>query len=222
MVVPTGKSVFGSAAAVIQTDRFGGEGCSVYSFERFSQVLYITKTHLKALDQPTQRCSQETINTNTSACIASFIEKQLGCSTMILGSKYSKTPQCTTKSQLLALANISRLLDEADGNDIYNMTGCLSSCEKDSYILSADPLETQGAGGYNGGIPCELYLQLRMMQSSYTEEEQYVIYDGISFIADIGGYMGLLLGSSLLGIYMAIEALLRKILCKPFRGKHDV
>ena len=186
-------------------------GCSAWSTKKFSQVIYITQTHLKALDQPTQRCSQEAMNTNTSACIASFIEKQLGCNTKILGSQYSNTPPCTTKSQLLALANISRMLDEADENDIYEMTGCLSSCEKDSYTLSADPLETNTATVYNGDIPCELHLQFRMMHTSYEEKEQYIIYDVDSFIADVGGYMGLLLGSSILSLFDLMESFLRAI-----------
>ena len=45
--------------------------------------------------------------------------------------------------------------------------------------------------------------------------KQYVIYDNNSFIADVGGFMGLLLGSSMLGLYNELESLLRKVLCKP-------
>ena len=221
MFVPNGRAVFGSATAIVRTDSFG-QGCSNINSVKFSQVIYMTRTHLKSLDQPTQPCNQENVNVNTSACIAMFIEKQLGCKSLILGSQYSNSPQCTTKSQLMGLANYSRLLGQADGNDIHDLTRCLSSCEKDQFILTADPLERDGAYTYRGDIPCELHLQIRMMQSSYKEEEQYVIYDGVSFIADIGGYMGLLLGSSLLGIYMAMEAFMRKLFCRPFRGKLDV
>ena len=35
----------------------------------------------------------------------------------------------------------------------------------------------------------------------YTEYEQYLTYDYRSFVADFGGYLGLLLGSSLLTFY---------------------
>ena len=31
--------------------------------------------------------------------------------------------------------------------------------------------------------------------------EEYVVYDSDSFIADVGGFFGLLLGQSMLGIY---------------------
>jgi hypothetical protein len=35
----------------------------------------------------------------------------------------------------------------------------------------------------------------------FVSMEQYMIYEFDSFIADIGGYLGLLLGQSLLGLY---------------------
>ena len=36
--------------------------------------------------------------------------------------------------------------------------------------------------------------------------EEYVVYDSDSFIADVGGFFGLLLGQSMLGIYyMSVE-----------------
>ena len=52
------------------------------------------------------------------------------------------------------------------------------------------------------------------MEKSYREEEQYVIYDTDSFFADVGGYMGLLLGSSLFSLYNEIEALMKRLLCR--------
>ena len=53
-----------------------------------------------------------------------------------------------------------------------------------------------------------------MLDSSYKEEEHYIIYDVDSFFADIGGFMGLLLGSSILSVYMTLEELIRKFISK--------
>ena len=105
---------------------------------------------------------------------------------MILGGKYSKASKCTTKSELISFANTSRLFKHAEGNDIYEATGCLSSCEKDQYGLKADPLETEVAYKDQGDILCELHLKFVIMDSSYKEEIQYIIYDVDSFIADVG------------------------------------
>ena len=46
------------------------------------------------------------------------------------------------------------------------------------------------------------------MSGSYDEKKQYYIYDVSSFIADVGGYMGLLLGCSVFGLYIEMENLL--------------
>ena len=220
MVVPNEKTLYGSASTIVLTTGQYSTSDSAYCYrtEKYSQVIYITKTHMKTLDQPSQRCSQGNANITTSVCIARFLEKNLGCNPLILGSQSSKTSQCTTKTQLLALANASKQFEDADEDDIYAMTGCLPSCEKDQYSLTVDPLKSEIGTKFR----CEVHLQFTMLDSSYKEEEQYIIYDVNSFIADVGGYMGLLLGSSLLSLYMAMEAFMRKLLCRPFRGKTDV
>ena len=196
--MPNHMNVFGSAHQVITLT---ARGCHRWQKKKFSTTVYITKTQIKALDQPTQRCNEESTNVNTSACIAKFIEKELGCNAMILGSQYSRTSLCTTKAQLLALANLSRIIARSDQNDIYDLTGCLSACNKDQYSIDADPAITETAYEDFGEVPCQLYLQFQILDSSHKVEEQYVLYEMDSFIADVGGYMGLLLGFSLLSIF---------------------
>ena len=142
----------------------------------------------------------------------------MGCNAMTLGSQYSKAPPCTTKSQLQALANISKILEKADGNDIYQMTGCLSACEKHRYSLSTDPLKTDTAFHSLGEVNCQLHIEFRILDNSFKVEEQYVLYGMDSFIADVGGYMGLLLGISLLSIYRAVEHSTKKIFGRTRHG----
>ena len=48
------------------------------------------------------------------------------------------------------------------------------------------------------------------MENVVNVRKQYVIYDFNSFIADVGGFMGLLLGFSLLSIYDEMESLLKR------------
>ena len=219
--VPNARTVYGSGRKSVTIPNCRGFG---YSDKNFAQVIHITKTHVRALDQPSQRCSSENKPEvqNTSACIARFIEDHVGCNTKIQGSQYSRASPCRTNYQLLDLKNLSRLLEGSNENDIYDMTGCLSSCEKDQYQLISDPIVTEEANQWMGEIPCELHLQFRISDSSYREEEQYMIYDIDSFVADIGGYMGLLLGSSLMSIYMALEAFVKKRLRMPIKEKIEI
>ena len=58
---------------------------------------------------------------------------------------------------------------------------------------------------------CELLLTTIMPERSYEEREEYFVYDEWSFIADVGGYMGLLLGYSLLSLCNYIDFFLMKI-----------
>ena len=48
---------------------------------------------------------------------------------------------------------------------------------------------------------------------------QYVIYDHRSLIADVGGYLGLLLGQSMYGLYQALVGCRYNKICK--RARYD-
>ena len=173
----------------------------------------ITKTHLRALDLPYMRCFAEARNVNTSACISDFVERKIGCNPNIHGSRYSRRDICTTKSQLSHLEMVTTKLFELDDNEIFTMTGCLSSCEKDIYTLVPEHFTCSETGA-----PGKLKLQLMINQRSYEERKHYVIYDFTSFIADVGGYMGLLLGCSLFSLYNEIENIMRKFIIRPLFG----
>ena len=47
-------------------------------------------------------------------------------------------------------------------------------------------------------------LGLTHMTGSYNLEEQYYVYDNDSIISDIGGFLGLFLGYSILSIYFVV------------------
>ena len=129
-----------------------------------------------------------------------FIEGQLGCSTKIQGSGAPQKKPCNNVTQLQTL---SRKFHEADANNIYKITGCLASCEKDEYH------EIVGTKTESLRAPHDIKLEFVIKEGSYQEMEQYLLYDFGSFIADVGGLMGLLLGFSVLSIFNGIMDLLR-------------
>ena len=47
----------------------------------------------------------------------------------------------------------------------------------------------------------KMILEWQYMNTDYIVHKEYLTYDINSFIADIGGYLGLLLGHSLLSVY---------------------
>ena len=107
---------------------------------------------------------------------------------------------------------MTRVFEEADGNTILDVTGCLSSCEKDHFTIDEEPLKCYATFGATDD---KYKLTFKILDRSYKEEEQYLIYDTGSFIADVGGYMGLLLGCSLMSLYSEMEVFLKKLFCRP-------
>ena len=130
IVIPNEVNIFGSVSHEVNV----GE-CAV--------GLNIKRIHMKVLDQPSHRCESEASDINTSACVADFIEKQLGCNPNIQGSQHSTRTPCTTKSQLLQLKHYLDMFREYDDNDVYNLTGCLSPCKKDIFSLVKEPSSCQ-------------------------------------------------------------------------------
>ena len=115
--------------------------------------------------------------------------------------------------------------------EIFMTTGCLSSCDKYDYTLSPltniKTIKSQAIG--------KNYITLRFIITTGRHEEkeqvqmekeiylmgmefmilsndvnlfQYIIYDWNSLLADMGGYLGLLLGQSIFGIYQLVKTLI--------------
>lgn len=87
-------------------------------------------------------------------------------------------------------------LENKNENYYYNTTGCLSTCDKRAFDLQPYT-EIRNYNGYSKG---EYSVSFVLSTTSHTKKIQYVIYDGNSFVADVGGYLGLLLGYSILSI----------------------
>ena len=58
-------------------------------------------------------------------------------------------------------------------------------------------------------------------RSKHEVREHYRIYDSNNFIADFGGFLGLLLGHSLFGVYCMGEEYLYKLLAKIWQGNKN-
>ena len=190
MYIPNQINVYGSQYKFAH--QFDGE-------KSYDWKIFLTRTRMKAVDQPSQRCT-DIGDYDTSACIARYIEKELGCNPRIHGSGTSiaQLRLCNSTTQLKRLANISMDLMETDANGIYNVTGCLASCEKNKYQITM--AETPKANG-GSRFGSDLRIRVTIQNGMFEEREQYLIYDTDSFVADIGGFLGLLLGWSMYGVY---------------------
>ena len=162
----------------------------------YYKYLKVSRTHWKHLDNPDNRCTDG--DTNTTSCIAEYIAHKIGCSTKIQGITSQKFPLCKNVTQWEAFVNVSKELEQADATEVYEMTGCFSSCEKDKYDVTLENWSEDTS--YKNTYSQALFV-FTIYERSYIEEEQYVVYDSNSFLADIGGFLGLILGSSMLNVY---------------------
>ena len=197
MFVPHHENLYGSQFFSIKS---GFDHNKTYYFK-----ITLTKVHVKEFDQPSERCSKFRYP-NTSVCIASYIEKQLGCNPRIFGSSLTSKPFCYKLSDLRSLATLTTEFRQYSGNKIYETTGCLASCERDEYgkmdvtwsEKSSEPIK-------------DLHMAFLIRSGSQEEKEEYLLYDTNSFIADVGGFMGLCLGLSLFSLYNEVVDLVVRL-----------
>ncbi len=93
--------------------------------------------------------------------------------------------------------------------EVFFKTGCLTSCHKDNFRVAEYNDKRVATEKSNTGTKFELVLF--HANARYYHMKHYVIYDYNSFIADVGGYLGLLLGHSMLSFYSTFSSMIRKI-----------
>ncbi len=120
-------------------------------------------------------------------------------------------PVCHLKEQYLKYLDVARRLEDTTETGYYKETGCLFPCDGPSYDALAGPstkIENKT------GTPGEsmITFMVTYMTGRHELREEYLIYDTTSFIADVGGYLGLLLGHSMYSILRsAVECFKKKL-----------
>ena len=117
--LPNKKKIFGS-------DFFEMNTFELMNPRTFFQEFEVSvKSKWKTLDQPSQRCL-DSDHVDTMGCIEDYIKRTVGC----YGSEcYSDT------EKLAKFVNISKRLQNFDGEDIFKLTGCLAACQRNEFQI---------------------------------------------------------------------------------------
>ena len=218
MFVPNSAGTYGSAQRIL---KFPSKLPIKKNTTIGDASFEIKKIHLKRQDKPSEPCTSDIHMMDTTACISKFIQEQIGCRLKNQGpTRTNDTGGLPCQFQLREFADISGKLQYASAATIYNMTGCLSACEKERFDIRTTQIREKSGDEDPKGT--RLKLRVSISDTSHTQEEEYIIYDLNSFIADFGGYMGLLLGSSILSIYNEFERFvgtLHKAVTRKFQGE---
>ena len=188
-----------------------GNGSPQLDRIRYYYKYEITRTGQKYWDQPQSRCTNEANNFNMTSCIAEYIATEMGCSMNFQGIVPENKKPCNTTAQLITFAEVSKVLESLGATGLLNMTNCTSSCEKTKYDLHIDSVDSKKL---HNAQHSDVEATFTIKETTYIQEEQYVITDFTSFLAEVGGFMGLVLGSSLLGMYDELHGLLYKFNCR--------
>ena len=131
----------------------------------------------------------------------------MGCRIPWFDSKRTHTlPDCESPSQYKAFQNWTRIYASLDSTPASRQTGCQWSCEHAKFeLMHMTDLWISPKYG-----PGSLRLAFVLNKGHFLKNEQYTIYDGTSFIADVGGFLGLLLGYSLFSLVQVLSKYLPK------------
>ena len=168
---------------------------TIWGHQVKKQQIKVSRTNWRNLDNHgSQRCDEDPA-TDVASCITQFIEEQHGCQTTLI--KTNKTLPFCDVEQIYSVDSLTIKISNMDATAVYTLTGCLPPCEYNEFFLNEGPLK-------DGGViddRKELVLEVVVPNGQYEDREQYVVYDTDSFIADVGGFLGLLLGHSMLSLY---------------------
>ena len=170
---------------------------------------YVRKNRVMALDRSGQRCSNEINHESVGRCIVRTLEDTYNCTSYQLTANRTKK-FCTTSDGVMGQVQdtINKYWAMPE-SDLFEKTGCLPSCDRFEMSL----VNTPESKSYDLSRASYRHMTLVFLfeDGSYNVREEYIVYDTSNFIADVGGYLGLLMGHSILSIYYLSTGWLSKM-----------
>ena len=175
----------------------------------FEQSFLLSRTRWSVVSRGKAGCDPDPGRAPLIDCINKHIESELGCSVPTLkGSWSAGVEPCAADEEYGRFNKVGRNLTYSGETDVIRMVGCRPPCTFNEYAASprhqlqrgSKPiLENQKANS--------LLLHFWFRSGRYLEKREYVVYDINSFIADIGRYLGLLLGHSIYSILCSFDGI---------------
>ena len=166
------------------------------------------------MDKPEQRCESSETYSFTS-CVKNSFSRKIGCRLKWDVWSSEDIPFCTKVDQLLQFeheyANVTEVWERSD---YFKHTGCHFPCHYTEYKFGSDPLRIR-----NGFQNMSVNFMLSSLDILSRAEER--IYTFSSFLAELGGALGLFLGFSFIMIWDTMKSVICKLL-KWFKGSKYV
>ena len=161
------------------------------------KTVYIEATkHLK-MNRDESPCAEEA-GYSFHDCVRQYIADKVGCNS--LWGSFPGLPKCSSVEKVKEYERIYDEIGVMDRRNLTNLAGCLLPCIFTVYSLAEEPFNSVG-------FEPKVGLDVMFGQRIITVDKEVFIYPFNSFIAEIGGSLGLFLGFSfLMGLDMIHEA----------------
>ena len=177
---------------------------------------YIYITLIKQIDtlnmnKHSYTCNEDNQN-HFMHCVESYFFKRLGCSLPWIIKDGHNNPVdniCTGKDMFKELKNISmNILWTEETKDLIKEGCFIPNCLQRSWDIKIEKLPNLGSG-FEIFMPQKAKVLLRKEKKLYTM---------INFFAEVGGYLGLLLGESLISYIITMSKWIH-VIVKKLKGK---
>ena len=207
----------GSFTSSLYNFQFHQEGQSPYAYKFAEEETnwignnsYVSLTFTKQIvtlnmNKRSYACNEDNQN-HFMHCVENYYSKRLGCLLpwSIKNRKNNHTGNvCLGKDKFWEYKNISmNILKPEEQNDLIK-DGCfIPNCQQRSWEMKKEILTSYEESGFEFIMP---------LKSKVLVRREVKLYTPINFFADVGGYLGLLLGESLISYIIIITKLIHVI-----------
>ena len=165
--------------------------------------IYRLETHV--VDQENEPCLDlEPIDFDR--CIDDYVSSKMNCTLPWIGKISGGVNYCSQPGEYDRFWDLSLLILSLSEKEIASMTGCKPSCTRMEY--ASKHVYTQKRYLLKEKT---MTVNLEYASNRFMTREQYYTYDYPDLIADFGGFLGLLLGHSILSLYDNVLYLFSKL-----------
>ena len=193
--LPSSSSIAGSTSFAVLPETFDS------SNGRFEETILMgkafTRKVINIVDLAKSPCNEDSRSSLTE-CYKTYLESKIGCKLLSNNFKQLKQNCSGPMDEARYYEEMIKVLKFPNKQRIRE-TGCKLPCSYTEY--RSETIYNANLKGSQTSHTGELFLQFFSYQSVVPHEKEVLVYDGNNFIADVGGYLGLLLGVSILSVY---------------------
>ena len=179
----------------------------------YQNVIFMGKQEVtKRLKKSKFNCLEDNSNKQTE-CINEYYASKLNCTLPWVPSNNPQNrQQCQGKEKFTEFRNLSMSIGNSEVIEELEKEGCIiPNCEERTWHIESGQKENISNFNVSGE---NLMLTISFPHSSKVLVRNEInLYTVSSFFADVGGYLGLLLGESLISYFLLIIQWLKKIVC---------